>query len=334
MPLPAILPQRPGPRLRPALVFSGVAASVYAAVFLVSRGSSAAAHSKAIGLAALCDLAITVPVLFYLLVVRGGHASWPTVIPVAFAGLRAAALLLPGGPGSFLPPLKWLAVPFEIWLITAAVRRVRRAPGGPDVPARIEETVRAVVRSERLAMLVAGELLVFYYAVLARRAETQPEFRAMSYAESSGYRLFSILLAIAVVCEGVPLHLFLNQWSPAVAWVFTGLGVYALLWTLALARSLALRPILIRDDCLVLRAGILWAVCIDRSNVRAVRPATGGIPARRHAGNLLLTIINEPQWIIELHEPVTAHGLYGRRRAVTCLGVAADEPNAFAQFVP
>jgi hypothetical protein len=44
---------------------------------------------------------------------------------------------------------------------------------------------------------------------------------------------------------------------------------------------------------------------------------------------LPLVVLNEPQWLIELHEPVVVCGPFGRRKAVTRIGVAADDGDAF-----
>src|ERR1022692_2393109 len=76
-----------------------------------------ALHAGAIGLGAACDLTITVPVLYYLLLVRPGHSSWMALVAVTLAGARAAGFLLSAAEQTYLPPLRWLGVPLEIWVV-------------------------------------------------------------------------------------------------------------------------------------------------------------------------------------------------------------------------
>ena len=279
----------------------------------------------------MCDLMITVPFLYYLIVVRRGYSSPVATAAVFAAGARAAFLLLPAVEQPFLAPARWAGIPIEIWLITAILRKLRKMGPGADAVERIHEAAKALFRHERIAELVAGEIEVFYYALFAWRAKPQAraEHRPFTYGDASGYITLSLLLALALVFEGVPLHLLLHRWSPPAAWNGTAMGFYGLIWVAALARSLRLRPVLVGDGSVVLQIGILWRIEIPRKNIKSCRRILGQPPDRRHPGYLPLAVMNEPQWLIELHEPAIARGLYGRRRMVTSIGLAVDDPDAF-----
>ncbi|MGO4880323.1 MAG: hypothetical protein ACLP59_05815 [Bryobacteraceae bacterium] len=75
--------------------FAGTAATVYTAVFCMARAHAHAANAGGVGLGAACDLTITVPVLFYLLLVWPGFSSWITLVAMVIGGARATAFLLP-----------------------------------------------------------------------------------------------------------------------------------------------------------------------------------------------------------------------------------------------
>jgi len=315
-------------------LFMALAATVYAAVFFVTRAHPAALHPGAIGLGAACDLTITVPMLYYLLLVHPGHSPWMALVAVALTGAHAAGFLLSAAQQTYLPPLRWLGIPLEIWVVVAVARRLRRPASGGDALTRIREAASAVFRYEWAAELVSTEVAVFYYTLFAWRVRprTAPGNSAFALTEASGYGMFSILLMIAVIVEGVPLHLLLLSWSHAAAWIFTGLGLYGFLWMVALRRSLALRPVLIGSESVLLQIGFLWRVEFRRSQMRAVRRfRAADIPDGKPAGYLRLVVLNEPQWLIELHEPVVARGPFGRRKAVTSIGVAADDGDAFGE---
>jgi hypothetical protein len=64
------------------------AVTIYTAIFLISRAHEA----KLISAAAILDLTITTSAVFYLLLVRRGHAGWISLATVALLGLRTATL--------------------------------------------------------------------------------------------------------------------------------------------------------------------------------------------------------------------------------------------------
>ena len=118
----------------------------------------------------MCDLMITVPALYYLLRVRPGHSSWLAMVAVFLAGARAVGFLLPVAERSHLPGVRWLGVPLELWVVVAIVRRLRQAQFSADPVMRIREATGALVPSKWAAELVAGEILVVYYALFSWRA--------------------------------------------------------------------------------------------------------------------------------------------------------------------
>ena len=286
-------------------LFAALAATVYTAVFFIARAHAAAANAGAIGLGAACDLTITVPVLYWLLLVRPGYSSWMALVAVAMAGARAAGFLLSGTEQAYLPALRWLGVPLEIWVVVN-VARGRRRGWASD--------------------LLATEAAVFYFALFSWGARPQSAAGARSFAlaQASGYGMLSVMLMTAVVVEGLPLHLLLQRWSHTAAWVFSGIGIYSFVWMVALYRSLALRPVLIASETVVMQVGFLWRAEFRRDQVRSVSRFSAG-----DSTCLSMVVINDPQWIVELTEPVVVSGPFGRRKTVTRIGVAADDGDTF-----
>ena len=137
-------------------LFVALAATVYGAVFFVTRAHTAALHAGAIGLGAACDLTITVPVLYYLLLVRPGHSSWMALVAVTLAGARAAGFLLSAAEQTYLPPLRWLGVPLEIWVVVTVARRLRRPAAGGETVTRIREAAGGRGVPVRMGSRVGG----------------------------------------------------------------------------------------------------------------------------------------------------------------------------------
>ncbi|HLJ49337.1 MAG TPA: hypothetical protein VKU01_25160 [Bryobacteraceae bacterium] len=314
-------------------LFVLLALCTYTAVFSIARSPRALVHPAAIGWGGLADLLITVPALFYFLVVRAGFSSWMTLVLVFFAGARAAGFILTAPEQAYLPALRWLGVPLELWIIASIVRRFRRMDRSGDSVTRIRAASQALFRYEWLSRLFASELEVLYYALFSGRArpDTRDGYRAFSYGEASGFGMFILIIGAGIFFESVPVHLILHRWSAVAAWIMTALDVYGLIWLVAIGRALRLRPILVGEDRVLIRVGLIWEVEFRRDQVAHCHRVAGPPPNRREPGYLSAVVLNEPQWLIELKEPVTAHGLLGRRREVTRIGLAVDESPGFGQ---
>jgi hypothetical protein len=311
--------------------FLALAATVYVAVFFLSRSAAAAANPGRIGIGAMCDLIVTVPVLYYRLLVRYGYSSGTAVIAVALTGARAAGFLLPAAEQTWLPSLRWLGVPLELFVIISVVRRLRRLDSSIDAATRIRQAASALVRNERIADMVAAEIEVFYYALFSWRAKPQARSgcQAFSCGEASGFVMFSTLVGAVIVFEGIPMHFLLQHWNHTAAYIYTAFDVYAMLWAVALHRSLHLRPVLIGEQSILLQAGLVWRIEVTHHNLKTMNHLAGQAPGRREPGYLSMVAMNDPQWLIELKEPVTARGPYGVRRTVTKIGIAVDNSESF-----
>src|ERR1035438_5640128 len=88
--------------------------------------------------------------------------------------------------------------------------------------------------------------------------------------------------------------------------LLTGIGVYSFVWIAALYRSLAARPVLIGGETVLLRVGFLWRAEFRRDRIRSVRRFSAADEMRR----------------CRLRP-------FGRRKAVTRIGVSVDDGEAF-----
>lgn len=117
-----------------------------------------------------------------------------------------------------------------------------------------------------------------------------------------------VVASLLCAVEVVPLHLLLRQWSPMIAWIATGVGVYAMIWLIGLGRALRLRPVLVGRDYLYLRYGLMFQLRVPREMIAGVRRAEAGdrqcgVPRR-----------SEPTVCIEFVRAMYAEGLFGIRK--------------------
>ena len=153
--------------------------------------------------------------------------------------------------------------------------------------------------------------------------------RAKSWPEATGNGMFCTLPMAAVIVEGVPMHLLLHRWSHVAAWISTGIGIYSFLWDGGALPVVGPAARAGERRSRGVAGGFLVACGVWPDRIRAVRRFSAA-----DRGCLSLVVINAPQWIVELHEPVAVRGPLGRRKPVTRIALAVDDTEAFgAAFV-
>jgi hypothetical protein len=301
-------------------VFAAIAINLIA--FLMVR----LAPRPAVGIGAALDVAITVPALYWMLVVRGGLQPLVTLAPLCLLGLVRATYLAPGIARA--RPAVGAAAEFAAFaLIAVRLRRGWHAAGvDRDVLERIEAAAREIVPVRRVAAILSTELAVFYFAFASwRRSPAVPSgSQAFSIHEQSGVAaLFGTLAGVSVM-EAALVHLVVMRWSAAAAWVLTGLSIYGMIWLAALARAFVMRPVLVQEGHLVVRSGMMWTVRVSLGMICAVESAGGDF-------DLKLPPASEPNVLLRFAAPTTAHGMYGMTRRISSLGLAVDDRNGFVR---
>lgn len=118
-------------------LFAGAALAIYGAVFATARAHSAALNAGPVGLGAAFDLMVTVPLVFYFVLVRPGHARGWAVLAVTMAGARATGWILSPAEQIWLPSLRWIGVPCEIWVLVNLARGRRYGWAGRMAAAEV-----------------------------------------------------------------------------------------------------------------------------------------------------------------------------------------------------
>lgn len=285
--------------------FLSLAVVIYSTVFwLVPLLNTA--KSPLVSWAAIADLTVTVPLAFYWCVIRGGGYQWAAILPVVLIGVRAAGLIHP------IPALPWIAAPLEIAVVLSLLRR------------------RDCVQFK----LLRSELEMFYFAFFSWRAkpDVPATAQSLSYEESSGATQLLPLLAFVLTIETAGVHLILHRWSPAAAWIVTALDVYALVWIAALWRSIYLRPILIEGGNLNLRLGYLFRARIGRDGIAAWKSPAGSLDS--HKSGLFRNVrMADPQFLIDLRDPISMQGPFGIKRKISALALSVDDPAKLAEWL-
>ena len=129
------------------------------------------------------------------------------------------------------------------------------------------------------------------------------------------------------------MHFVLWLHNAMAAWIWTGLDAYGLLWAVALIRSVHLRMILVDEQFVKIRVGIIWEAEIPKKNILSCQRVSSGTAFMKTPEYLKAVILNDPQYILELRQPATAMGLYGQHRTFAQIGIAVDQGQAFVSAI-
>ena len=330
-------------RFYPVVWFLPLAATLYAFCILSLHSQAFALRPELISGAVTFDFVVSVPSLYWWFMVR--KAGWPalSLLPVLVLCLLIASLLLPGEHRQPLRLAQYFVVFAELTAVAAvaakavgAAKDYRSRPqvgGGDDDPVELLRfSLRQALPVERVADVVADELALLYYALFSWRRRVLPreDEEAFSYHRESGYGSLLLAFTFVAVLELVGAHFLVTAWwGRGAAWVLTGLSLYGLVWLLGFYQAVRLRPVTVGSDSLRVRVGLRWSILMPLRQIEDVLQPAPGQPPPEAAGYLRAVALGEPQFIIRLHEPLTAHGLYGASRRVRALGVAVDDPAAF-----
>src|SRR6266852_1090130 len=291
------------------------------------------AHSGPLSYAVLADHVATMPILYYLVVVRGRAVPWVTVLPIMMIGLLRARMILPGRQLDHLPGVELLAGAFEFAvLLSVGLRAVRVRQAYRRVGLRestfvgaFTEAMRESFGSSLFTGVLISEVCTLYYALFSWRVDPQVPGDAIAVTSHRrpGWGGVLVAFAMIVIVESVAMHVLISLWSAKLAWTVTALSSYSLVWLLGDYRALVLRPTLLTSSALRLRIGMRWQTEIPLDEIRAVRPYEPS--GARLPGFRRVTVMGAPLWTLDLRKPIVLEGPFGIRRTASCLGIAADQ---------
>jgi hypothetical protein len=285
------------------------------------------------------DLTITIPAIYWLVVVRSGRARLLTIAPVFVACAAVAAAIVPRDQQAFLHQLRLVAAPLDIISIALVVRKLvelRRSgtAASEDAVVRIQRAARAMFGDGLAATALASELSVGYYALFCwRKKLAVPQgARAVTTHEQSGWGSVVACILVLFASESIGMHLLVQLWSAKAAWIVTALDLYGMLWLIGDYHALRLRPTLIRSDSIEVRHGLRWHVTVDLANIASIEPVACEQQWKRRK-TLKVALLDEPRFIVRLREPVVANGLAGMSKTIDSIAIRPDDAGAFEQLL-
>lgn len=317
-------------RRHASVFFVASALLIAGTCFAIVRSRAFAMNPDVAAWGVTFDLSISIPLLYWLFVVRSGKARPLTVAPVFLLGTTIAAFILPRAQQEFLHQLgRVFGAAAEVLLITTLARRIlaarKEGVTSTDPYARIHFAARTLAGEGRVADFIASEVAMLFYAFTGwwKRPEATPG-RAITFHERNGWGTILACIFVLLAAEGLGMHLLLNIWSAKAAWTWTALDLWAAMWLLGDYHALRLRRSFIDDDALHLRFGLRWSATVSRDNIASIEPVREEREWKRK-DVLKVAILDPPRWLVMLREPVVAHGLAGRTKTVTAIALLPDD---------
>ncbi|MGD6874752.1 hypothetical protein ACQCU1_21565 [Sutcliffiella horikoshii] len=189
-----------------------------------------------------------------------------------------------------------------------------------------------------LIEFVITELNVFYYSLLAwleksRTADQNP--KAFTYHRTSEMKTFIIVFAILIAGEGVLFHYLLQKWNEVIAWIFTILNVYGILYLVGFYNSTKHLPHMITQGEMIIRLGFQSSITIDIANIEQINRAKEielGMKIPKSTYYSLLKL-DSPHFEIVLKEPMQMRGSYGMKKMVDKVVFRADDRDAILEEI-
>lgn len=291
-------------RALPTRLFALVALTIVTICVVITRS---AMSNDVAAWGVTFDLTLTIPLVWYFVVVKTGTAKPVTLIPVFVICMMLAALVVPRGQQQFLHDLRYLSAPLEV---VAIILFAKRAAAG----------------NSRVAAFALAEVEVLTYALFSWRK--QPAEQGFTVHERNGWGTIVACILAMIGFESIGMHLLVQMWSVKAAWIVTALDVYGALWLIGDYHALRLRPTYAKDGILHLRYGLRWNAEIPLDQIEAIDDIRNESEWKRQ-GVLKMAMLDEPKYLVRLRQPITANGLAGIRRTIHAVAILPDDIDAF-----
>ncbi|TBW28704.1 hypothetical protein [Gramella sp. KN1008] len=318
----------------------GIPMLLIASMILLAQSPAFNSNSSTLSIGITVDLLLTTPLIYFLLI-RKSNIPKTTVVPIVIIGVIVCSVILPKENQYYLNLFKTWALPlielsiltYVIYNVHKAAKRFKSTKTKPvDFYTQLKEACYEILPKAWVTPVVT-EIAVFYYGFLQwkKRKLNKNEF---SYHKNSGTIALLIAIIFLIVIETIVFHLLLSKWSDLAANILTFLSVYSALQIFGFLKSMSRRPIIIEENKLLLRYGIMSETIIDISEIENIEVSAKEIEFDEETRKLsILGNLESHNIIIRLNKENTLFGIYGRKKDYKNIALYVDENKEFRKHV-
>jgi hypothetical protein len=319
------------------LIVFGIPILIIGMMIILAKSSIFITNPNTLSIGITFDLLLTVPIIYFLLI-RKTSIPKTTVVPLLIIGMLVCSAILPIENQHYLELFKTWALPvielsivsYIIYNVVKALKRYRANKSDEVDFFMVLKNTCYEILPKKAVIPVVTEIAVFYYGFVywKKRKLNENEF---SYHKESGTISLLIAIIFLVAIETVVFHILLLKWNVTVAWIVTFLSIYSGIQLLGFLKSMSKRPILIKDDKLYLKYGIMKETTIDLKSVDSIEISSKDIELNKETRKLsFLGELESHNIIIRLKQENKLTGLYGIKRKYKNLALHVDKKSEFA----
>jgi hypothetical protein len=322
------------------LFLVGIPLILMLSVILFSLTKIFELHSSHLANAAILDLVLTIPLIYFLLI-RKSKIDNKTVIRFFILGLVIATFIIPKENQFLLEKIKiWVLPIIELIVLTYVIFGIKKAVKTYNNTKKTSFDILTVVRTtcfslfpKAFANFLAIEFTAFYYGFLHWK-KIELKKNEFTYHKSTGTQATLSALIFLILIETSILHILIVKWNPTMAWVMTIISIYSGFQIFGFLKSLRKRPTVILKDTLKLRYGILCEVAIDIQDIESIENTFKEIEQNEHLKYLSpLGNMEGHNLIIHLKREHILTGLYGIEKKFNSIAVHIDEKSEFKHYI-
>lgn len=318
------------------LILFGIPFFLIGMSVFISKTQSFQQNSEKFAIGITFELLLTIPFIYYLLI-RKTNISKTTVVLFLILGVIICTLILPSENQYYLSLFKtWILPIIELFVITYVIYTIRKVikvnklkkSQNIDFFTALKNTCFQIF-PKSVVIHIVTEIAVFYYGFIywKKRHIKENEF---SYHKKSGTITLLIAIIIIVAIETYVFHVLLLKWNKTAAWFLTFLSVYSAIQLFGFLKSMLKRPILIDDNQLLIRYGIMTETTIDISDIESIEISSKDLDKNSATRKLsFLGNLESHNTIIYLKKDYYLIGLYGIKRKYRNLAIYVDDKIEF-----
>ncbi len=313
------------------LIIFGIPLLIIGLMIFIAKSSLFRLNPNSLAIGITFDILLIVPFVYFLLI-RKTTIPKTTIVPFLIFGIIICSIILPPENQHYLNLFKtWVLPIVELSVLSFVIYNLRKGIKkynnikhlSFDFFTTLKNTCYEIL-PKNIVIPVVTEIAVFYYGFLywKKRELKENEF---SYHKDSGTIALLIAIIFIVAIETVAFHILLLKWSNIAAWTLTFLSIYSAIQIFGFLKSMLKRPILIENNKLYLRYGIMNEATIELKEIDSIEISSKDIELNEETRKLsFLGELESHNVIIRLKNENTLIGLYGIKKNFKILALHID----------
>ena len=310
-------------------------------LFWLSRSVFFTKAPQTLALAVTLDLVITLPVIYFL-AVRKRNIPNISVIPFTVLMLVLGSFIIPMSYHKYLDLAKMILIPaaelFAIGYLVYTTRSIiaeykKAGNKNTDFLSALKIGVKKIIRNNKISEIMSTEIAVMYYAFIMRikNKSLNDSPNVFPYTKRNGSAAIVAALCFVILVEAVALHVLVSQWNFLAAWILTFSSLYVLVHLIGNYRASKARPILIEDNMLILRSGLLSEISLPYNMIEDISLSSKDLPYKQK--HLRMNFLGGHNFIIRLNEECESVHLYGIRKKNKIITLYVDDKYGFEKII-